>query len=185
MCFSSCGEKNSYLEKEFGARTCVEKPKKNGVINNGPYLVNRRYRRALGNGGWDILTRMLIYLLNGKIPVKAPPLVYEKRMFIVQTTGSMIFQSSFFSFLFLRSSALCICTKDFTFFSDKLLFVWCVCVFFCISIGKKKKLERRISFRWCKTFLSIGNVFRSTVIDDRFDWTMRNFLKIWRRFSAG
>jgi hypothetical protein len=40
--------------KEFGASTCVENPKKNGVINIGPYLANNNWRRALGKGGSDM-----------------------------------------------------------------------------------------------------------------------------------
>jgi len=43
------------LEKEFGASTCVENPKKNGVIRIGPYFANKSCRRALGKGGSDML----------------------------------------------------------------------------------------------------------------------------------
>ncbi len=45
----------SNLEKEFGASTCVEKPKKNGVIKIGPYFENNNCRRALGKGGSDMM----------------------------------------------------------------------------------------------------------------------------------
>jgi hypothetical protein len=52
VCFNG---KQSNLEKVFGTSTCVEKPKKNGVIKIGPYLLNKTCIRALGNGGSDIL----------------------------------------------------------------------------------------------------------------------------------
>jgi hypothetical protein len=45
----------SNLEKEFGASTCVENPKKNGVIRIGPYFANKICRRALGKGGSDMI----------------------------------------------------------------------------------------------------------------------------------
>ncbi len=45
----------SNREKEFGVSTCVENPKKNGVIRMGPYFENRSCRRAPGKGGSDML----------------------------------------------------------------------------------------------------------------------------------
>jgi hypothetical protein len=110
----------SNLEKEVGESTCVEKPKKKGAVRSGPYFSNKSCRRVLGSGGSDISGNLCLQnedrclrFISWQFQGAATGLLVD--FFIVQTTGSMIFQSSFFPFSFLlRSPALC--TKDLTFF---------------------------------------------------------------------
>jgi hypothetical protein len=66
------------LENEVGVSTCVENPKKKGVVRKGPYFANKSCLRALGSGGSDIFEDFC--LLNEGVLVyilfKAPPQVY-------------------------------------------------------------------------------------------------------------
>ena len=113
----------------------------------------------------------------------------------------MIFQSSFFSFSFLRSSSL-LCTnaktKDLTFFSDKLLFIsrlslsLSVCIFFLRHRRHLEKSEKTATTAFANPiekenvlllllvllllsfFLSAGRTSRRSVTRD----DIRRFLRL-------
>ena len=113
----------SHLVNEFGTSAWVENPKKNGVVRRGPYLASSSRWRVPGNGGSDIIEGLLtkssanarcdhdwcagcycccccsvrrFWRFQGAATSLSLSLcaVFS----LVETTGSTIFQSSFFSF---------------------------------------------------------------------------------------